>query len=94
MSKRHKPKTLHELLMMHYKECFPLRDVGKYREIKENKDNQSLIIDGHGRFTNVKNYAIIPRNAVPDAPLNNFDGVHEYTPSDMMLYINRKIKKD
>ncbi len=93
MSKRFKPKTLHELLMMHFRECFALRDVGGYREIRDNRGNQSLIIDGHGRFTEVTDYAIVPRNAVPDAPLNNFSGEHEYAPSEIMLYINRKLEE-
>jgi hypothetical protein len=88
-----KPMSLHERLMEHFRECFPLREIPHLRHMTDNMDKRNLYIEGHGTFEKVEDYAIVPRELVLDAPVDNLDGVHQYTPSDLMLYINRHLSE-
>lgn len=51
MEKEFGSNSLHQMLKQHYREFFPLKDVGNLRSIIEYTSLSRLFIEGHGTFT-------------------------------------------
>jgi hypothetical protein len=78
-----KRDLLHMTLCDSFLENFPLNNADvDPQTISYYSNSRNLFIAGHGRFTNVINYAIIPANLLPEDVSPDRSGYH--------LYMNRE----